>query len=79
MRVLLTGATGFIGAAVLARLRMEGHEVVGVTRGRGPATPRVPADELDVARASRADSATFAAVPAIFWLMIARPQVSLFG
>ncbi|WP_338752011.1 NAD-dependent epimerase/dehydratase family protein [Janibacter alittae] len=30
MRVLLTGAAGFVGTAIAARLREEGHEVVGV-------------------------------------------------
>ena len=37
MRVLLTGATGFIGSAVLARLKAAGHEVWAVTRDAGPA------------------------------------------
>lgn len=35
MRVLLTGATGLIGSAVLARLMAEGHEVVAVARPGG--------------------------------------------
>ncbi len=33
LRVLLTGATGLIGSAVLARLNGEGHEVIAVARG----------------------------------------------
>src|SRR4051794_31302165 len=36
MRILLTGANGFLGSAILARLRTEGHEVVAVTRSRSP-------------------------------------------
>jgi uncharacterized protein YbjT (DUF2867 family) len=35
MRVLLTGATGLIGRAVLAALSGAGHEVVAVARGAG--------------------------------------------
>ncbi|OUZ12808.1 hypothetical protein BHE97_00950 [Aeromicrobium sp. PE09-221] len=34
MRVLLTGGTGFIGAAVLRRLREAGHEVLAVVRSQ---------------------------------------------
>ena len=52
MRILLTGATGFIGSAVLARLRAEGHEVVAVTRTNGRAAKRLPIDRfvvLDIA------------------------------
>ena len=32
MRVVLTGASGLIGSAVLARLRAEGYNVIAVTR-----------------------------------------------
>lgn len=56
MRVLLTGATGFIGSAVLARLHSEGHEVVAVIRSLGPAAQRLPASGfavVDIARATR--------------------------
>ncbi len=35
VRVLLTGATGFIGSAVRARLLADGHEVIAVTRRAG--------------------------------------------
>ncbi|MBL8553183.1 MAG: NAD(P)H-binding protein [Phenylobacterium sp.] len=63
MRVLLTGATGLIGSAVLARLQADGHEVWAVARRPGPATARLsPARwiTLDVGRAVRpADWAPF--------------------
>lgn len=55
MRILLTGATGFIGAAVLARLQADGHEVVGLTRRAASAARRGPAArwvELDIGRAT---------------------------
>lgn len=54
MRILLTGATGFIGSALTARLQAEGHEVWAVTRRAGSAARRLsPARwiELDVGRA----------------------------
>ena len=55
MRVLLTGATGLIGRAVLAGLAGEGHEVVAVARGAGasrllPQAARCIA--LDIAKAT---------------------------
>lgn len=57
MRVLLTGATGLIGSAVLARLRGEGHEVVAVARS-GAAAVRLPEAAscvaLDIASATSA-------------------------
>jgi uncharacterized protein YbjT (DUF2867 family) len=61
MRVLLTGATGFIGAAIAARLQADGHYVIGVTRRTGSASQRVPVAhwiELDLARATRPDDWT---------------------
>lgn len=54
MRVLLTGATGFIGAAVLAHLRDAGHDVVAVTRSRDADALRLGAASLihiDMAKA----------------------------
>jgi len=42
MRVLVTGASGFIGAACLARLYHEGHALVGAGRGIDDARRRFP-------------------------------------
>ena len=42
LRVLLLGATGLIGSSVAARLHGDGHQVVAVTRSRGPDSMRLP-------------------------------------
>jgi uncharacterized protein YbjT (DUF2867 family) len=55
LRILLIGASGFIGSAVAARLRRERHEVVAVGRASGPAARRVPVEswvKLDLRRAT---------------------------
>lgn len=39
MRLVLTGATGFLGAELARRLVESGHEVVGVVRRQPPETP----------------------------------------
>lgn len=41
MRVLITGAYGFIGSAICARLVADGHEVIGVGRSIGEAARRL--------------------------------------
>jgi len=55
LRVLLTGATGLIGGAVLAGLHGDGHEAVAVVRGTG-ATAQLPEAArcvaLDIAEAT---------------------------
>lgn len=51
MTVLVTGATGLIGSAVVTRLNADGHRVVGVTRRIDAAARRVHASawvELDL-------------------------------
>ncbi|HEX6259109.1 MAG TPA: NAD(P)H-binding protein, partial [Woeseiaceae bacterium] len=50
MRILLLGASGFIGSAVLARLVQEGHDVRAVARRRGDELPQVQWIHLDIAR-----------------------------
>ncbi len=57
MRVLVTGATGLIGAQVCARLVGEGHEIVGAGRGRNPVESVLFSDwiSLDFGAASKQD------------------------
>ncbi len=42
MRILLIGATGFIGSALASRLVTEGHEVIGAVRRIDAAARRLP-------------------------------------
>lgn len=49
MRILLTGANGFIGSAVRARLGKLGHDIIPVTRRRGSRQGGVA---LDIAEAT---------------------------
>ena len=56
MRVLVTGASGLIGAAVVARLLAAGHRVVGVARDTARPARSVPTAQwvaIDIARATR--------------------------
>ena len=39
MKVVLTGATGFVGAAMLRRLLADGHPTTALTRDAGGALP----------------------------------------
>jgi len=59
MRVLITGATGYLGGHVAARLRSAGHAVIALARpGRGTCVPAgclpVEGDVLDPASLDRA-------------------------
>lgn len=50
MRVLVVGASGFIGSAITSKLRASGHEVVAVSRRRPRTGPAAAHLALDVAQ-----------------------------
>src|SRR5580692_5803770 len=54
MRLLITGAAGFIGSAVVAELARAGHQMTGLARSAGPAE-RLAALGAAVVRASLSD------------------------
>jgi nucleoside-diphosphate-sugar epimerase len=54
-RVLLTGASGFIGARTLDALLEQGHEVHALARRRGPLRAGVTWHELDLLRSGAAE------------------------
>lgn len=55
MRILLTGASGFIGSRLLHALRADGHEVVCASRSR-PTEPHDHWVAIDFARATRPEA-----------------------
>lgn len=57
MRVLVTGAGGYVGGAVVAALAAAGHEPVGLVRG-APKPDQVRGDLLDAASLRRAVAGT---------------------
>ncbi len=59
VKVLVTGATGLIGSAVIARLLAEGYEITGIARHTARAArslPQVKWIALDIAHATSPES-----------------------
>ncbi len=63
-RVLLTGAGGFLGTALCARLLADGHHVVAVRRAGTPPRPSASHAHLEHAEADLADASAVAALVA---------------
>src|SRR5262249_10946268 len=64
MRVLILGATGFIGRALVPRLRRDGHTIVAWVRSESRARSLLGA-EADVLPASRGPAALVSALGGI--------------
>lgn len=62
MRILLTGASGFIGSALTTFLAGAGHEIVALKRTTGPSEPGIPSWDPATGRISLADAGTCEAV-----------------
>ncbi len=56
MRILVTGGTGFTGAALVKRLLADGHEVVALDYNEGLETPELRSQGADVHRGSVTDA-----------------------
>jgi len=59
MRVFVTGASGFVGRSVVARLRAEGHAAVALVRPNS-LRPLAPADDLEIVSGDVRDAALVA-------------------
>ena len=62
MRILVTGATGFFGPAIVERLRAAGHDVVGASRSAPVSPASAP---LDITSAESCDRAVASARPEV--------------
>lgn len=62
MRVLITGACGFVGSFTAARFAREGHEVIGLDRTLRPIDPRHEAPPIALVQADIRDLARVRAV-----------------
>ena len=57
MRILLTGITGYVGGALLPRLRRDGHDVVGLARNPAAVSLDAPLVQGDVLTGAGLDEA----------------------
>jgi uncharacterized protein YbjT (DUF2867 family) len=68
MRILLTGVSGYVGAALVPRLRRDGHELVGLARDPARVEADVPVVRGDVITGEGLDEA-LAGVDVAYYLI----------
>ncbi len=74
MRILVTGITGFVGAALVARLRRDDHEVRGFARDPSRATSDIPVVKGDVVSGAGLDEALDGVEAAYFLIHSMEPS-----
>jgi len=76
MRILVTGITGFVGAALVARLRRDDHEVRGFARDPSRATSDIPVVKGDVVSGAGLDEALDGVEAAYFLIHSMEPSTN---
>jgi len=76
MRILVTGITGFVGAAMVARLQRDDHEVRGFARDPSRATSDIPVVKGDVVSGAGLDEALDGVEAAYFLIHSMEPSTN---
>jgi len=74
MRILVTGASGYIGRSVVPQLRARGHEVVGVGREADLLAPDGPAALIMRTHPDAVLHLAWEATPGIYWTSPDNPR-----
>ena len=76
MRILVTGITGFVGAALVPRLQRDGHELRGFARDPSRASSDIPVVKGDVVAGAGLDEALDGVEAAYFLIHSMEPSTS---